>query len=406
MAMQADDLSSPGSALRDRLDRFQSYALSTGGIGLALCLLGGFFWPQQFFPSYLIALLFWVGIALGCIGMTMLHHLVGGQWGAPIRRPLEAGAMTLVSLAVLYLPLLLDLQRLYPWAQPGYFEHDGGSLHKSAYLNVPLFISRAAFYFVVWIMMGFVLSRLSRRQDSSPNPAPSRWLQALSGPGLVILFITSSFAAIDWGMSLEPRWASTIYGAMLITGDALSTLALMTIIVVELSVAESMRNIATPSRLHDLGNLMLAFVMLWAYMSFSQFLIIWSGNLSEETPWYFRRTHGGWQWIALLLIVVHFFLPFFVLLFRENKQHARLLVRVAWVIIVMHLIDLIWLVIPAAVESTGSTVFWGQIPLVLAAMAGIGGIWVATFLWQLKEAPLIPVHDPHLRAAMQHAGGA
>ena len=292
-----------------------------------------------------------------------------------IRRPMEAGAMTLLALVVLFLPVLFGLQRLYPWARAGVVERAIGTYPKSMYLNVPFFIGRAAFYFVVWIALALVLSHFSRRQDSSPNPAPSLWLQALSGPGLVVLFVTSSFAAIDWGMSLEPQWASTIYGAMLITGDALCTLALFTIVVVELSTAEPMRKTATSSRLHDVGNLTLAFVMLWAYMAFSQFLIIWSGNLSEETPWYVRRTHGGWQWVALLLIGVHFFLPFFALLFRETKEHARLLVRVAWVILIMHLVDLVWLVVPAAVESTGPRVFWGYLPMILAAMAGIGGIW-------------------------------
>lgn len=404
MAPPVDDTASH-EPLRDRLDRVQARALQVGGIGLALCLVGSLVWPQQFFPSYLVALLFWVGIALGCIGMTMLHHLVGGQWGVPIRRPLEAGAMTLLPLAILYLPLLFGLQRLYPWARPGELQLDPELYSKTAYLNVPFFLGRALFYFVVWIIMAFLLSRFSRTQDTSPNPAPSRRLQALSGPGLVLLFLTSTFAAIDWGMSLEPKWASTIYGAMMVTGDALSTLALITIIVVQLSAAEPMREAASPSRLHDLGNLMLAFVMLWAYMAFSQFLIIWAGNLSEETPWYLRRTQGGWQWVALLLIGVHFFLPFFFLLFRETKKQGWLLVRVAWVIIVMHLVDLVWLVIPAAVDSTGPRMLFGYIPLILAATAGIGGIWAATFLWQLKGAPLIPVHDPHVRAAMQHSGG-
>ena len=200
-----------------------------------------------------------------------------------IRRPMEAGAMTLVTLAILFLPLLLGLQRLYPWARSGVVERAIATYPKSMYLNVPFFIGRAAFYFVI-STRGAGAEPLLAQARQFPNPAPSLWLQALSGPGLVVLFVTGTFAAIDWGMSLEPQWASTIYGAMLITGDALCTLALFTIVVVELSADEPMRKTATSSRLHDVGNLTLAFVMLWAYMSFSQFLIIWSGNLSEETP--------------------------------------------------------------------------------------------------------------------------
>ena len=203
----------------------------------------------------------------------------------------------------------------------------------------------------------------------------------------MILFLTSSFAAIDWGMSLEPGWASTIYGPMLVTGQALSTLALMIVVAGILASDRHMSDAVTPGRLHDLGNLLLAFVMLWAYMAFSQFLIIWSGNLSEETPWYIRRTHGGWQWVALLLIGFHFFLPFFVLLFRENKRQTRMLPRVAALVLAMHLVDLIWLILPAWSDMASPRIPWGDLPLVLVATAGIGGIWVAAFLWRLKGWP-------------------
>jgi hypothetical protein len=404
MSSPTDDAMT-GERLRGRLDRLQRVALRVGGIGLALCLAEGLVWPRLFFSSYLVAFLFWVGIALGCIGLAMLHHLVGGQWGLPVRRLLEAGAMTLIPLAVLFLPMAFDLSSVYPWARPDEVRLDPELSHKSAYLNVSFFLVRAAVYFAIWIAFAFLLNRWSRAQDASPDPAPSRRLQQLSGPGLVILFLTSTFATIDWAMSLEPKWASTIYGPMLIVGEALSTLALIIVVAIMLAAEGPMSEAATPPRLHDLGNLLLAFVMLWAYMAFSQFLIIWSGNLSEEVPWYVRRTHGGWEWVALLLIGVHFFLPFFVLLFRDSKRQFRLLLRVAWLIIVMHLIDLVWLVIPASTDLASPRIPWGYLPLILVATAGIGGIWVAAFVWQLKGAPLIPLHDPHLRAALEHPGG-
>ena len=285
--------------------------------------------------------------------------------------------MTLVPLAILFLPLLLGLQRLYPWARSRRVELRCATVPQSSLPERAVLHRSARHSTSPSGCMASVLSRFSRRQDVPRTPRASLWLQRSAGRAWLLLFLTGTFAAIDWGMSLEPRWASTIYGAMMITGDAPSTLALFTIVVVQLSAAEPMREAASPSRLHDLGNLMLAFVMLWAYMAFSQFLIIWSGNLSEETPWYVRRTHGGWQWVALLLIGVHFFLPFFFLLFRETKNMARLLVRVAWVILVMHLVDLVWLVVPASVDSTGPRLLWGYFPLILAAMAGIGGIWAA-----------------------------
>jgi hypothetical protein len=398
------DSAIPGDELRATLDRLQARAVLIGGIGLALCALGGLIWPQRVSVSYLVAFLYWIGITLGCIGLTMLHHLVGGQWGLPIRRPMEAGASTVLPLAILFLPLALSLPILYRWARPEEVRIDAELAHKAAYLNVPFFLGRAAFYFVVWAAFAALLRRWSRAQDEDPEPSPSRRLQTLSGPGLVFLFLTSTFAAIDWGMSLEPRWTSTIYGAMLVPGEALSALALMIAIAIMLASDRPMSEAAAPSRLHDLGNLLLAFVMLWAYMAFSQFLIIWSGNLSEETPWYVRRTHGGWQWVALLLIGFHFFLPFFVLLFRESKRQSRLLLRVALLVLAMHLVDLIWLVVPASLDETSPHIPWGDLPTVLAAMAGVGGIWVGVFLWRLKGGPLIPLNDPTLSPTLGHQG--
>ena len=395
----------PSPALLQRLDRMQNVALLVGGAGLGLCLLAGLIWPRPFFPSYLIAFLFWSGIALGCEGITMLHHLVGGQWGKPVRRPMEAAAMTLFPLAVLFLPIVLGLARLYPWARPEEVQHDPELLRKSVYLNETFFVGRAALYFAVWIVLALILGRYSRKQDETSSTAPSRVLQALSGPGLVLLFLTASFAAIDWGMSLEPKWASTIYGAMLVTGQALSTLAFMLILLISLSDDTVVREAASPSRLHDLGNLTLAFVMLWAYMAFSQFLIVWAGDLSDETPWYLRRTHGGWQWVALVLIGFHFFLPFFVLLFKETKEQARLLYRVACLIIAMHLVDLTWLVIPATAEAAGPSILWEYVPMILAATAGIGGIWLATFFWRWKAGPLFAVHEVHLSSSHAGRGG-
>ena len=392
-------------ASRARLDRFQSLATQTGAVGLALCLGLGLFWPDRFFAAYLVAFLFWIGIALGCVGLTMLHHLVGGQWGLPIRRPMEAGALTLVPLALLFLPVLLNLGQLYPWARSAGLRLEGGPDHKSLYLNVSFFVIRAAVYFALWIGLALLLNHWSRAQDHDPDPSPSDRLQLMSGPGLALLFLSSTFAAVDWGMSLEPKWFSTIYGAMLITGEALATLAFMIVTATLLAADRPMKDLVTSTRLHDLGNLLLAFVMLWAYMSFSQFLIVWAGDLAEETPWYIRRTHGGWQWVALLLISFHFFLPFFVLLFRESKRESRLLIRVALLVLTMHLVDLVWLVMPASTETTRPRIPWADLPLVLIALAGIGGVWITTFLWRLKGAALVPFHDAHVRAALERSGG-
>jgi hypothetical protein len=351
----------------------------------------------------MVGYVFWVGIALGCLGLTMLHHLTGGSWGLPVRRPMESAGITLVPLALLFLPIALGLPHLYEWARPGVLTESPALGHKSLYLNTPFFLGRTTGYFAIWIALALLLGRLSAAQDRRSDYGPSRWLGAISGPGLALLFLTGSFAAIDWMMSLEPHWVSTIYGAMVVVGQGLATLALMIVVVDILAADPPMAEAATAGRLHDLGNLLLAFTMLWAYLSFSQYLIIWAGNLPEEIPWYLRRGRGPWQWVALALILFQFFLPFFVLLFRETKRQARLLVQVALLVLGMHWLDLVWLIIPAATDPASPRIDWGPVLLSLLPLAGIGGIWMAVFTWRLKSWPLIPLNDPNLNEAIQHA---
>jgi hypothetical protein len=386
------------SPLQARLDRLQVAAAVAGAIGLVLNLAAGLAWPGRFFTSYLVSFLFWVGFSLGCIGLVMLHHLVGGSWGLPTRRPMEAGALSIIPLAALYVVLALGLRDLYPWARPDALELYPELYHKSAYLNVPFFLVRTVVYFAAWILLAGLLCRWSRLQDNTFDTLPSQRLQRLSGPGLVVLFLTTTFASMDWGMSLEPSWSSTIYGAMFVSGSAVATLALMIVVAVVLSVDQSFRRTANPDCLHDLGNLLLAFVMLWAYMAFSQFLIIWSGNLGEEVPWYIRRTNGGWQWVALALVGFHFVLPFFVLLLRESKRRTGHLFWIASLVIAMHLVDMVWLVVPARAPAGSPRIPWEDAPLLLTATVGIGGVWLAFFLWQLKSHALVPLRDPNLTA--------
>jgi hypothetical protein len=386
------------------LDQLQSRSLVVGCAGLLICLVAWAISPVHFYPAYLVGYLFWIGIALGCSGLTMLHHLTGGSWGLVIRRPLESGAATVLPLALLFLPLAFGVSTLYPWARAGSSGHEA-AVESSPYLNESFFLIRAAVYFVFWITLALVLNGWSDRQDLTTNSTPSRRLQAISGPGTILLFLAGTFSAIDWGMSLDRGWTSTIYGPMVIVGDALATLAITIVVALLLASARPMSEIATPGRLNDLGNLLLTFVMLWAYMAFSQFLIIWAGNLSEEIPWYLRRTRAGWQWVALALIVFHFFLPFFVLLMRGNKRQPRFLLRVALLILMMHWVDLIWLVVPASTDPANPSIPWAEIPLSGVALIGIGGISTSFFIRQLKRRPLVPLNDPNLVEALEHAGG-
>jgi hypothetical protein len=399
----------PDEDLRLRLDRAQGMALVAGAAGLAICAATWLFWRASFYHAYLVGYVFWIGVSLGCLGLTMLHHLVGGGWGLPIRRPMESAGVTLLPMALLFLPVALGLPHLYEWAEPEKVAHDAILQAKSTYLNPGFFLGRTGAYFAAWLVMALLIDRLSAAQDRRDDYGPSRWLGSLAGPGLILLFLTGSFAAIDWMMTLEPHWVSSIYGAMVVVGQGLSTLAMMVLVVVWMSDRRPMAEAVTHGRLHDLGNLMLAFTMLWAYMSFSQYLIIWSGNLPEEIPWYLRRARGAWQWVALALIVFHFFLPFFVLLFRENKRYGRLLARVAAWLLAMHWLDMVWLIIPASIEVSHSraadpAIPWGSVLVSLASLVGVGGIWVAAFLWRLKGWPMVPLNDPNLNAVLEHAG--
>ncbi len=381
-------------SLGPEFERLQRGALVAGVVGLGLCAAGAFANPKQFFFSWMLGFLFWMGIALGSLALLMLHHLVGGSWGFIVQRALEAAARSVPLMLLMVLPLLLGIRHLYLWADPQVMAHDAVLRHKAAYLNVPFFLARTGVYFAVWLALAYFATKWSTDQDRSGDPALSRRLEALAGPGLILYGLTVTFASVDWVMSLEPHWFSTIYGAMFMIGQALAAMALAVRVAARASRQPPLLDVILHSHFHDLGNLLLAFTMLWAYMSFSQFLIIWSANLPEEIPWYLHRMQSGWQWVALLLVGFHFFLPFLLLLSRFVKRKARVLARLALAILVMRLVDLFWLVAPAH-HQQGLRVHWMDV----AAPVGIGGIWLAAFIWQLGRYPLLPLHDPRLAGA-------
>jgi hypothetical protein len=388
-------------------------ALLAGGVGLAICALGFFIDRGHFFRAYLVGYLFWLGIALGSLALMMVHHQSGGAWGIVIRRIFEASTRTLPLLALLFLPLLLGLGDLYPWTHADHVEHDAVLRHKSLYLNTPFFLARAAFYFACWLGLASVLNRWSRAQDEG-HPLATRRMQLTSGGGLVLYGLTITFASVDWVMSINPHWFSTIFGFLFIGGQALAALA-FTIIIATALWRGPLHDAYNPGHFHDLGKLMLAFVMLWAYFNFSQYLIIYSGNLVEEIPYYIDRTSGGWQYVALVLVVFHFVAPFMLLLSRDLKRSAPRLVLVAVAILIVRVIDLLFLVSPdfdpnginrhllPADQPHGSHLFvhW----LDVAAPLGIGGVWMWMFLVRLAERPLLPIRDPQLAEALEGAGG-
>ena len=386
-------------AVPPQLDRLQRGAAGAAAVGILALLLGLFMDPTQFFRSYLLAYLFWIGIGVGCLSIVMIHHLSGGAWGVVIRRILEAGARTLQFAALFFLPLAFGLPRIYEWARPE-AANDEALRHKSLYLNPAFFLGRAAFYFLIWGALSHYLSKWSLEMDRGPDPRLSKRLEALSGGGLVLMGLTITFSAVDWAMSLDPHWFSTIYGMLFMVGQALSALALVIVIVAVIGNEPPLLGVVRPATIHDLGKLLLAFVMVWAYLSFSQFLIVWSGNLPEEIPWYIHRLGPGWRWLALALVVFHFFLPFLLLLSRDLKRNARALGMVAAGVLLVRMVDLFWLVGP---EMRGHGHAFAVHWMDLAAGVALGGAWLWTCAGHLKDRPLLPLGEPELREMLEAA---
>jgi hypothetical protein len=370
-----------------RLGRIQAGALIVGALGLAGCAFGWYVEPAQFFSAYLFAWMYWLGIPLGAIATVAVLHVVGGAWALSIRRPLEAAMSTLPLLALLFVPLLFGMPYLYPWIRPEAAD-DPLIAHKLLYLNFGGFVARAAIYFVIWIILSYLFNRWSLAQDRSADPGPSRRLRALGPPALILYFLTVTFAVIDWVMSIQPTWYSTIYGALFVIGNALVTLAFAIVVVALLAKRPPLAGILSANTFHDLGNLLLTFVIIWAYFSFSQLLIIWAGNLPEEIQFYVLRSQGGWTWVGIFMALCQFVLPFFVLLSRRVKRRARALGTLAAGILLIHVIEMFWLVMPPLRPALA--IHW----LDLAALLGIGGLWLAAFAWRLSRHPLLPVPQP------------
>ncbi|MGB8011352.1 MAG: hypothetical protein WCF68_07050 [Terriglobales bacterium] len=369
----------------------QQRSLVIGVIGAIAAVAGAFVAPESFYSAYLTGYMFWLGLSLGCMAILMLYHLVGGAWGTVIRRILESGMMTLPMMFVLFIPILLHLPQLYFWARPEVLA-DPKTDPKiveiaNSYLNRNGIALRWVVYFAIWIAMAYFLNRWSTRQDSVAGESTLRF-RAMSSIGLVFYSLTISFAVVDWVMSLQARWISTIYGLLFIAGEALSAFCFCVVIESILAKRKPMSDYLNDTEVHDHGKFMLAFVMVWAYFNFSQWLIIWSGNLPEEIPWYIRRMNGGWEAVGLFLVVFHFAVPFALLLSRQLKRKARTLVRLASWLLLMRIVDIYWHVEPASHPTFHLS--W----VLFAILAGMGGLWMAYFFHNLRARPLLAVNAP------------
>lgn len=369
--------------LESALARVQKIAVFFGAAGTLVCIAGFWTSSHNFAFSYLIAFLYWTGIFLGALPILMIHNLTGGNWGLAVRRTLETQARQIPFLIFVFLPILFLARELYPWLNPEVLRHDAILQAKQVYLNLPFFTFRSVMYFLVWSGMAFLVIRDFKVHDTLIE----RRSQA-SGLGLVLYVLTITFSSLDWGMSLEPHWSSTIYGFIFMIGQTLSGFAFVILTALVLSKYEPFTTILPENRRHDLGTLLFVFIMLWAYVSLSQFLIIWSGNIPELTPWYYRRFHGGWQIVGILLPVFHFLVPFFLLLMRALKKNVKSLTAIVVLILVMRWVDLFYILKPASSE----TILFH--PLDLAAMAAVGGWLVALFASRLKNASLALEADP------------
>lgn len=380
-------------------------SLIIGVIATVLALLLAFRNPTEFFRGYLVSYMAWLGIALGSMAILMVRHMTGGGWGSIIRRVLGAAMRTLPLLFFLFIPYaIFAVKRIYPWAipvdsvsNPLIREHLEKHGFIQGYLNYRGFVIRAVIYFAIWFVLQYMLTKLSFEHNRPPMSNNSALAKKISAPGIILYAFTISFAVIDWVMSLDPSWISTIYGLIFLAGELISALAFAIVIERILFKYEPMKTLLKRNYVHDHGNFMLAFIMVWAYFSFSQWLIMWSGNLPDEITWYFRRLHGGWQYVGLFLALFHFFVPFFILLFRPIKRDVTKLVWIgAWMLIVRY-IDLFWHIEPSFGQNFTVTLSDLVIPFAM------GGIWIWYYCRNLSSVPLLPVYDATAQDVLEPA---
>jgi hypothetical protein len=362
---------------------------------------------QQFYHSYLIGFMLWLGASLGSMAFLMIQHLTGGMWGMLIRRQLEAAMKVLPLMAVLFIPVIVGMPYLYtgtPGLNDGWMKPYPTDTHliqmTHSYLTVHGYIERAIACFAIWLLLAFILSRWSDEQDSPPVQNLSPRFRKIAAPGLILYAFTISFAVIDWVMSLDPHWISTIYGFIFIVGECLTAMCLMVIVESILSRYQPTASLLKAKEVHDHGKLMLTFVMLFAYFSFSQLLIIWAGNLPSEITFFTRRLNEGWQRVGLALVLFHFAVPFLFLLSRSFKRNPRQLIWLAGWLIFMRLVDLFWYIEPNFHRS-----FYFS-PLDLVVPIAIGGFWLAYFFRNLRSRPLLPVYDQHAQEFLEYAEAA
>jgi hypothetical protein len=351
--------------------------------------------PKQFYFSWLVSFLFFLSLALGALFFVLIQYAVQGGWGIVLRRIGETIFATLPAMALLFVPLLLGLHELFEWSHHDAVQRDALLRWKSPYLNVPFFLIRAAIYFGSWCLIALLYYRGSRGQDATGDPRVSARLRRFAGPAIIVMALTSSFASVDWIMSLTPHWYSTMFGVYFFAGSFVGFIALLSVLAVAMQRARLLDTIINAEHLHDVGKFLFAFTAFWAYIAFSQFFLIWYANMPEETVWFKARLEGSWKTVSILLMVGHFAAPFFYLMGRAVKRRgSTLAIGGAW-LLVMHFVDLYWQIMPTLHPE-------GVRPSVLdvAAFFAVGGCFVGAASWLMRRQALVPVRDPRLAESL------
>ncbi|MEO6050183.1 MAG: hypothetical protein ABIP78_02485 [Pyrinomonadaceae bacterium] len=393
------------------INRLRTLALGIGGIALIIWAVGAYFNTEQALRSWLLGFIFWGGICIGSLGVLMLQYLTGGAWGLVIRRIVEASSRTLPVVFLIFIPLAIGVytHSFYEWTHLPPTDHAIEA--RGIYLLPWFWIVRSVIYFSLWGVMVHLLNKWGAAQDKTTTVEESRLLleraSRFSGPTMVIYALVVTFAVVDWVMTLDPHWFSTMWGLLFVAGWALSCFCFTVVVLAFLVDKAPMNSVLGKRHFHDLGKLMLALVMVWAYFNFSQFLIIWSGNLPEETTWYLTRWKGGWVYVAVSLILLHFAFPFLLLLKQDFKRRPVYLASIALFILFMRLVDMFYQIAPSyrvspgVLEQGAFYVSW----LDFVGVIAIGGIWVWWFCGELLKRPIVPVKDPYFEEAVAHGRG-
>lgn len=402
---QTADLAVPEITLGPQAESVKRIASIIGIAGLLLCVAGYFTNSERFFQSYLFAFLFWAGFPIGGLGILLLNNVVGGKWGVTIRRYLEACAKTMPVIGVFFVVIILGLKDIYGWATPANVAANEFLKHKEAYLNVPGFIIRAVVCFAIWMAILWRVNKWTDEQDQSGDPDIKDKLRRFSAPALLVFVLSVTVAYIDWILSTDNQFYSTVFAGMVLIANVQATFAICILTLILTSKEDRFQGRVNAPILHDLGKLLFAFTIFWTYLSASQLIIIWPASLPQEITWYLDRTAGLWKALAVFVGLTMFAIPFAALLSQSRKKDPRRLQRVTIWILLCNAIYMFWLVEPPYRVISESTtlhtspsfaIYWTDI----AAFLGIGGIWVYYFITQLRKRPLLPLKDPRLSPAL------